>query len=180
MKTISDACEAKGQAFVLADLGDIPLNREDPCNIHENFIPALRNVIEGYSADNNYMPDTFEIIAHSMGGAAALTLAKDFPISGMTLLDPVLFDGDVLETVNCSTSVVLSDVRSFRSIGQHIFRELSQQSQFPHTLYQIGTSKEREEGHMFRGQTAEIARIIRGNVASGSDFTLDEPDGLVR
>jgi len=160
LKAIRDSCEAKGQATVLADLGKTPINMENPYNVHGNFTKALQNVIEGYTADNDFMPNKFELIGHSMGGAAVLTLAKDNPVLQITVLDPVPVGPNILKTVECPTNFILSNVRSFRAAGERMFNDLVQQTDISHSIHKIETSKKREEGHMFIGATSHVAKIL--------------------
>lgn len=177
VKAITEACAAKGQAVVLADLGKTPLNLEDPYNVHGNFSMALQSVIDGYRADNDYMPEAFELIGHSMGGAAVLTLVKDNPVSEITVLDPVPVDPEILKTIDCPAQFILSNVRSFKGAGERMFNQLVGQGDTPHTLHKIDTSKERDEGHYFRGKTAEVKGVIRGKMEQ--DFEMkNDPEPL--
>lgn len=163
MRALCDACAEKGQATVLADIGKTPHNTSDPFNVQANFVSAMQSIIDGYSADNNYMPAQFELIGHSIGGAAVLSLAKDNPVSQITVLDPVPVNPDILKTIECPAHFILSNVRSFRAVGERMFNQLVGQTDTPHTLHKIDTSKERDEGHYFRGKTTEVKDILSGN-----------------
>ncbi|PCJ98184.1 MAG: hypothetical protein COA45_08520 [Zetaproteobacteria bacterium] len=181
IQAIQKACEEEGRTVVVADLGNTPLITNDPSNVHGNFTKNLQQVIDGYCEDSNYEDNDFGLIGHSMGGAAVLSLADDYAVSAVTVLDPMPVPSEILQNIDCPVNVIISKVRSYRNPGKRMFNELDGYSD-QHMLHEVETSKDMKSGHIFEGQEGEVAKIIRDYVApvnkpSGPDvsFDLGEP-----
>ena len=158
IQSVRNAYEDRGMATVVADLSRTELITSNAQNVHGNFTEELRSVIDGYMSDNGYVPEKFELAGHSMGGAAVLSLTKDYPVSAITLFDPTPVKEETLQTVDCPATVIVSNVRSFRATGHRMFGTLQQNE--GSTLHNIETSPERNSGHRFEGKTQEIEQII--------------------
>lgn len=169
------AAEDKGLATVVAALGGVPLNTSDVTNVHKNFTSALQGVVDGYMADNDYTPDEFEMVGHSMGGSAVFQIAAENPVSRITTLDPMSVSEETLKTIHCPTEIVVSSVRSCKNIGKRIHSDL-QMNGHNAGLHHIETSETRSEGHMFLGQEQQIAAIIQGQDIIGEpSYDADRP-----
>lgn len=173
IQVIQDACEEKGRVVVVADLGQTPLIVDDPSNVHGHFENNFRQVVDGYLEDHNDVGGQFELIGHSMGGAAALCVADDFLLSSITVLDPMPVASETLQGIDCPVNVIISDVRSYRNPGKRMFNELSDYSD-QHTLHEVETSKDMAVGHIFEGQEDEVSQIIRDY--SAPEYTPDDLD----
>lgn len=173
IQAIQNACEEKGRIVVVADLGQTPLIVDDPSNVHGHFENNFRKVVDGYLEDYNDIGGQFELIGHSMGGAAALCVSDDFLLSSMTVLDPMPVASEMLQGINCPVNVIISDVRSYRNPGKRMFNELSDYSD-QHALHEVKTSKDMQSGHVFEGQEGEVAQIIREH--SVPEYKPNDPD----
>lgn len=162
--TMRDAMNAQGFITVIPDLGT-QADFGDPGQIHAAFAAKMKTAIDGYAKDHQGTPKTYTFIGHSIGGAAMLSLAKDYTVDKLTVLDPTPLDSNIFKGVNCPTDVILSSVRSFKSSGRRMQADIAQLSphQGPHKLHQLSTSSERALGHMFRGNETDIAHILRQN-----------------
>jgi len=114
---IRDGYEDRGMATVIADLGKSELVKDDAFDVHANFKDGLQHVIDGYMSDNTYTPSTFELAGHSMGGAAAMIVASNNPVSRLTVLDPTPIDNENIQNIDCPTTMILSQARSFNASG---------------------------------------------------------------
>ena len=160
VQTIREAYESKGMATVVADLSETPLNKDDPFNVHAHFAEEMRNVIDGYMADNEYTPDEFELAGHSAGAAAALSIAgEDYPVSKLTVLDLIPLSTETLQSVECPTNMIVSSVRQYKAPGRRMFNTLEENG-VAATLHQIETSKEVESGHRFEGALSKVKETI--------------------
>ncbi len=176
IQSIEEACIEKGQIVVVADLGQTPYTSDIPSS-RGNFIESFRQVVDGYLENSDYTGEQFELIGHSMGGAAALSVASEYPVSAVTVLDPMAAEYDVLQDIECPVNVIISDVRSYRNPGKRMFNELSGYSD-QHALHEVKTSKDMPGGHIFEGQEGEVAQIIRDYRAPNEPDTsleLGEP-----
>lgn len=173
LKAIKNACEDKGQVVVSIDLSAIDIMQRNVTNIHDNFTDGLRKVIDGYCEGNNFLPDEFELIGHSISGAAVLTVASEYPVSAVTVLDPMPVASEILQDMDCPVNVIISKVRSYRNPGKRMFNELSGYSD-QHALHEVETSKDMQSGHIFEGQEDEVAQIIRDYRVS--EYKPDDPD----
>lgn len=171
MRTIRDSYEDRGMATVIADLGQSELQENDAFNVHADFTTKLQQVIDGYMADNDYTPDSFELAGHSMGGAAAITVANHNPVSSLTVLDPTPMSDEQIKDVDCPTTMILSKVRSFNNSGKRMYATL-EDSGMANGLHELDTSKDRSEGHLFEGANIRhnIASIIFEQGASNSNI----------
>lgn len=177
IKSIQAASVEDGRTVVIADLGQTPLIEGDPSNVHGNFDNNLRQVIDGYLEDNGYADEQFELIGHSMGGSAVLSVASEYPVSAISVLDPMHVAPEKLQDIECPVNVIISDVRSYRNPGKRMFNELSGYND-QHALHKVETSQNMPSGHIFEGQEDEVAQIIRDYHASDELDTspdLDEP-----
>ena len=161
-----------GRTVVVADLGGKPHN-SDISYSRGNFITNLRQVIDGFLDDNGCKDEGFEIVGHSMGGAAALSIAADYPVISVTALDPMAVEFDNLQEIDCPVNMIISDVRSYRNPGKRMFNELSDSGD-QHTLHEVEASKDVKSGHVFEGQEDEVARIIR--YYSAPEYKPDDLD----
>ncbi len=168
------AAEDKGQATVVAALGGVGFT-DDALNVHGKFTDTLKSVIDEYMADNEYTPDDYEMIGHSMGGAAVLSLASDKAVSRITVIDPVPVDTPILNDIHCPTDFVVSNVPSFHRTGKRMHNDMQMNGHNP-VLHKIDTSAEREAGHMFLGQEQQIAAIIQSQEIIGA--IEHDQDGL--
>ncbi len=174
IQAIANAHEDRGMATVIANLGGSELEMNDPFNVHKHFTAGLEAVIDGYMKDNAYKPDQFELTGHSMGGAAVMSVAKNHPVSSITALDPTPVHTDVLTNIDSPTTIIISDVRSFKNSGRRMFSEL-EPTGMAHELHEIATSKDRNSGHMFEGQEHAVADVIRNQTPPSHDLDTPSP-----
>tara|TARA_R110002095_G_scaffold192491_1_gene170387 strand:- start:473 stop:1141 length:669 start_codon:yes stop_codon:yes gene_type:complete len=180
IQSVRRACEDKGMATVVADLSQTQLITDDPNHVNGHFVTELKNIIDGYMADNEYTPDTFELIGHSMGGSAALMIAQDYPVSALTLLDPTPVSTETLEGIESPTTIIVSNVRSFKASGRRMASTLEDTGALT-ALHEIDTSTERNSGHRFVGATDAIEDIIRSQdiappAPTPPEDNLDKPE----
>ena len=174
IQSIQSACSEDGRRVVVADLGQTPLIFDDPSNVHGNFTNSFQKVIDGYLSDSDYADEPFELIGHSMGGAAALSVLQDYSVSSVTVLDPMPVGSDVLPDIDCPVNVIISKVRSYRNPGKRMFGELADMND-KHGLFEVETSKDAGLGHVFAGQEDEAAQIIRDLYVAENRFDDPEP-----
>ncbi len=168
--SVKDSLSGEGRTVVVADLGDTPHNSDIP-NSRDNFVENLRKVIDGYLEENSSTEKGFEIVGHSMGGAAALSVASDYPIISVTALDPMAVDSEIIQEIDCPVNIIISDVRSYRNPGKRMFKELDGNGD-QHALYEVETSKDVKSGHIFKGQEDVVAEISRD--CSVGEFKPDD------
>ena len=174
--TIRNAMNARGLTTIIPDLGTQE-GFDDPGAIHAAFAKKVKTAFDGYIADHPDAPASLAFVGHSLGGAAIISLAKDYPVAELTILDPTPLDREIFRGLNCPTAVILSNVRSFKSSGTRMQRDIAELSPHPgpHVLHQLATSPERPLGHMFRGNEADVARILRATPDSPAPEPHPEP-----
>ncbi len=184
IQAIRRTAEERGRAVVTVDIGGLPVPRDRLyVDAHIAFVPPLKSVLDGYLSGEDYVPEDFEVIAHSMGAAASLQLASDYPVSNLILLDPVRINHNYIGDLTCPVHFVLSNVRSFRASGQNMYRDLG--DSIPKSKHLVETSADRASGHMFEGQEGEVRRVIDSLLIDVDHPDVDvaprsvyKPDGL--
>ncbi len=174
VQSIQKTCEEEGYATVVADLSKTPLNDDDLYNVHKFFTRDLSAVIDQAMTDNDFGTDAYDLIAHSMGGAAALTLASDnHDLSRLIVLDPTPVEDKIAGGIIADTHIITSAVRSFKTAGSNLHDRLP--PEIFKTLHIIQTEKDRSSGHMFEGKLDELSKRIRETLHDDTpDFTPPE------
>ncbi len=179
--TSQKAAEDMGYTTVVADLSEVKISNNVLYYAHEDFVSAMKGVIDGYLSEHDDGPEDYGIIAHSMGGAAAIEIASGNPnVSKLTLFDPTPVHPNVLESIDCPAHIVVSNVRSFKNSGSKAFAALKDNNA-ENSFHAIDTSKERQSGHMFEGQETQVRHVIHealgmNGLSHDETHDLDAPE----
>lgn len=169
--TSQKAAEDMGYTTVVADLSEVKISNNVLYYAHEDFVRAMKGVIDGYLSEHDDGPEDYGIIAHSMGGAAAIEIASVNPnVSKLTLFDPTPVHPHILEAIDCPTNIVVSNVRSFKNSGSRAF-DVIKGNHSDNCLHKLETSTERQSGHMFEGQSKRIKDIVTDMLSDKSNKT---------
>lgn len=131
--------------------------------VHHNFSEALDSAIQGYFADeaNDFKPERFEVLAHSIGAAAALSApTRHSNISQITALDPIPTEGAFLQNTTCPVHIILSEYPSFRRAGKRISGHLKDHNP-DNTLDLVATTADKATAHQFRNNMDDVTDLVK-------------------